>query len=126
LLPLPSGRWKAKGETVVLAEDPVRSHVVRDIYDWYVHGEMRLLAIASRLNSEGVSAPLSLRRQGRAAWTKGTLWAILRNPLYRGILVYGKARYSEIGRKRSKAPRLPAERISVSGAVPGIVDDGVW
>ena len=100
--PAAPGRWKAKGETAFLEPEPLAADVIREIYAWYVTEELGLAAIAARLNAQAIPAPASLRRTGVAAWTKGTIWAILRNPLYRGVLVYGKARYSEIGKKRGR------------------------
>jgi site-specific DNA recombinase len=50
----------------------------------------------------------------------------LRNPLYRGTLVYGKARYAEVGKKRRKQRRPPAEHVGVPGAVPALVTDELW
>ena len=61
------------------------------------------------------------RRQGRAAWAKSTVWAILRNPIYRATLIYGKAQYSEVGKKSGKRRDVleagnPEERRAVVGA----------
>jgi DNA invertase Pin-like site-specific DNA recombinase len=119
VLPLPSGRWKARGETVVLMPDVVEARVLNEIYDAYVD-DKGLTAVAAMLNGRGVPAP------GGGAWTKGTLWAILRNPLYVGTIAYGKARYSEIGKKRGKA-RLPeSEWVVVENAVPAILPMKLW
>ena len=96
--PLPPGRWKAKGETVVLEREPAAAEVVAQIFTWYVEHGLGTAAISHRLNQQGVPAPESLRRSGAVFWTKGTIRAILNNPLYRGTVIYGKARYSEIGR----------------------------
>ena len=72
------------------------------------------------LNGRGLPAP------GGRAWTKGTLWAILRNPIYMGTVAYAKARYSEIGKKRGKARRPVSEWTVVKGAVPAIVPMDLW
>src|SRR5215472_11780852 len=116
---LPIGRWKAKGEAVVLAVDPFEAGIVKEIYQAYVH-EKGLGAIAVALTARGVSAPRG------AAWTKGTLWAILRNPIYKGTVVYGKARYSEIGKRRGKNSRPEADRIVVEHAAPAIIPLELW
>jgi len=57
---------------------------------------------------------------------KGTIWAILRSPVYIGRTVYAKARYSEIGKKKGKVQRAEADRIVVEGAVPTIVPRELW
>jgi DNA invertase Pin-like site-specific DNA recombinase len=96
------GEWKAKGQTVTLTIDLCEADVVREqIYGAYLRGH-GLSSIATTLNAAGIPAPVSDRRIGTIAWTKGTIWAILRNPIYKGTLVYAKARYSEIGQKRAR------------------------
>ena len=119
-------RWRAKGETVVLVADPIEAAVVVEIYECYVERGMGLAAIAEMLNARGVPAPTSDRRQGVRAWTKGTLWAILRNPIYIGTLIYGKFRYSEIGRKRGKVRHPDSARIVKEQAAPVIVPRNLW
>lgn len=121
------GRWQAKGETVVLIVEPLEAAVVLEqIYTPYVHRGQGLAAIASALNDAGVRPPVSDRRAGVRAWTKSSIWAILRNPTYRGTLVYGKARYSEIGRKRGKVQRPDSERVAVDNALAAIVPAALW
>jgi site-specific DNA recombinase len=124
--PLPRGRWKAKGETVVLEIEPVAARVVESIYRWAVEHDWGHTAIAAQLNRDGVPAPESLVRQGAVAWSKDTIRAILRNPIYRGTLTYAKAQYSNIGRKRGKVFRPEAQRVVVEGAAPAIVTDALW
>jgi DNA invertase Pin-like site-specific DNA recombinase len=121
------GRWKARGEIVCLLVEPTEGAVVREIYQSYASRGLGLGAIADNLNRRGVPAPQAARsRERRSAWSKSTLWAVLRNPLYRGTLVYGKARYAEIGKKRGKQRRPPAEHVVVPGAVPALVTDELW
>jgi site-specific DNA recombinase len=120
------GRWKARGETIRLLEDPTAAAVVREIYESYVSRGQGLGAIAEELNGRGVPAPAAARAGRRAAWSKGTLWAILRNALYRGTLIFGKARYSEVGKKRGKQRRPAIEHVVVEGAAPVIIPDELW
>jgi DNA invertase Pin-like site-specific DNA recombinase len=117
---LPRGRWKAKGEAVVLVPDPFEAGVLAEIYKTYV-SDKGLGAIATMLNGRGVPAP----RAG-GAWSKGTVWAILRNPLYKGTVIYGKARYSEIGKKHGKARRPESDWIVVEDAAPTIIPVELW
>ena len=119
-------RWKAKGETLVLDVDPIEAAVVLDSYDSYVTRGMGLCAISAMLNERGVPPATSDRRRGVHAWTKGTVWAILRNPIYVGTLIYGKSRYSEIGKKQGKVRRPDADRIVVEQAAPVIVPRPLW
>ena len=117
---LPAGRWKAKGEVVVLAQDPFEAGILLEIYQCYV-SDKGVGAIAAMLTARRVPAP-----RGGAAWTKGTVWAILRNPIYKGTVVYGKARYSEIGKRGGKARRPEADRIVVEHAAPVIIPVELW
>ena len=127
ILLLERGRWKAKGETILLVPDPVEARVVREqIYEAYVARGLGIAAIAHRLNSEHVPAPSALRRRGVSAWCKGTVWAILRNPIYRGRLIYAKSRYSEVGKKRGKVRRPEADRIVFEDGAPAIVPAALW
>jgi DNA invertase Pin-like site-specific DNA recombinase len=125
--PVVAGRWKARGERVVLVVEPLEAAIVRTrIFEAYVSRGLGIRAIAEALNAEGVPPPAALRRIGRAAWAKGSVWAILRNPIYTGTLVYGKARYRDVGKKQGKQ-RLPdAEHIVVDNAAPVIVSRDLW
>ena len=117
---LPTGRWKAKGEVVVLASDPFEAGILLETYQRYVN-DKGVGAIAATLTARGVPAP-----RGGAAWTKGTIWSILRNPIYKGTVVYGKARYSEIGKRGGKTCRPETDRIVVEHAVPSIIPPELW
>jgi len=123
---LEPGRWKAKGERVTLVVEAVEVAVVREIFAAYVHQGWGLAAIAHRLNDRGVAAPASARRHGTPAWTKNTIWAILRNPIYRGRLVYAKTGYAEIGKRSGKVQRPVADRIVVDQAFPQIIPPELW
>lgn len=101
----------------MLVVDPIEAAVGRqEIFEVDVSGGLGGRAVAQRLNARGVPAPAALRRLGRAAWSTGSVWTILRNPTYTGTLVYGKARYREVGKKRGRR-RLPeAEHVIVEQA----------
>jgi site-specific DNA recombinase len=49
--------------------------------------------IARRLNAEGIST-----RKQSAPWERSVVWAMLRNPAYRGAAAFGKTRIA--GRTR--------------------------
>jgi DNA invertase Pin-like site-specific DNA recombinase len=123
---LEPGRWKARGERVVLVVDPLEAAVVHEAFEAYVRGGLGVRAIAQRLNARGVPAPSALRRIGRAAWAKGTVWAILRNPIYTGTLIYGKARYRDVGKKYGKQRLPPTEHVILEAAVPVIIERELW
>jgi len=62
----------------------------------------------------------------RSSRTKETLWVILRNPIYKGTVVYGKACYSEIGKRRGKTCRPESDWIAVEDATPVIIPVELW
>ena len=45
--------------------------------------------ITRRLNAEGIPT-----RKASARWERLTVWAVLRNPAYRGVACFGKTRVS--------------------------------
>lgn len=74
--------------------DEVR--VVRRIYDGIEAGRS-MRAMAAELNSDGVLSPAGRRAGGAATdpWLPGDIWAIARNPLYKGDLVWGREKYRD-------------------------------
>ena len=68
--------------------DPVRAPVVRTIYDWYLGGGMGLLQIRDRLNADPVRYPPPIPidpTTARGAWSRSSVWEVLRNPKYTGF-----------------------------------------
>jgi site-specific DNA recombinase len=68
--------------------DEAEARVVRRIYDMYTIEGLSIGEITRRLNREGVPT----RKGGR--WERSVVWAILRNPAYRGAACFGKTRIS--------------------------------
>jgi DNA invertase Pin-like site-specific DNA recombinase len=122
---LEPGRWKARGEHVVLVVDAVEAAVVEEIFTACVAG-VGSARIAHRLNERDVPPPVSDRRRGAGVWLKGTIRELLLNPIYTGKLTYGKAVYSEIGKKRGKRIRPASEHVVVDNAVPAIISAERW
>jgi site-specific DNA recombinase len=98
----------AKGKTVRVI-NPVEAAVVREIFERAAAGE-GIRSIAEALNR--VKAPSPRAQQGRwSAWSASTVRDVLRRPLYRGEVLWGKTS-SKYGRelprgdKREKA-QLP-------------------
>ena len=63
--------------------------VVRRIYEMYTLQGLSIGEITRRLNAEGIPT-----RKVSARWERSTLWAVLRNPAYRGVACFGKTRAS--------------------------------
>ena len=64
-----------------------QASVVRDIYKCYTVDHMSIGAIAHTLNQRAVPTC-----KGGACWERSVVWAILRNPAYKGKASYGKTR----------------------------------
>jgi len=67
-----------------------QAEVVRNVYWWYTEEALSIGGIVRRLNAYGIAT-----RQGKSPWERTTVWAMLRNPAYRGTACFGKTERSE-------------------------------
>ena len=63
------------------------ARVVRQVYELYTMRGLSIGAITRWLNDQGVAT-----RKPGARWERSTVWAMLRNPAYRGSACFGKTR----------------------------------
>jgi len=80
------GRHEGGGEAhydVVLAE----AQVVRQAFEWVGRDRLSIRETCRRLEKQGV-----LTRTGKTWWDRTTLWAMLKNPAYKGQAAFGKTR----------------------------------
>jgi site-specific DNA recombinase len=63
------------------------ARVVRDVYERYTVAGASIGAITRGLNAQGVAT-----RKPGARWERSMIWAMLRNPAYRGTACFGKTR----------------------------------
>lgn len=61
--------------------------VVRRVYETYTVEGLSIGAITRRLNEQGVPT-----RKRSSRWERSTVWAMLRNPAYKGTACFGKTR----------------------------------
>ena len=61
------------------------AHVVRLVYERYTVGHLSIGAITRLLNERGVPT-----RKQNSRWERSTVWAMLRNPAYKGSACFGK------------------------------------
>jgi site-specific DNA recombinase len=66
------------------------AEVVRNVYKLYTEDGLSIGAITRLLNAHGI-----LTRTGRSRWERSTVWAMLRNPAYRGTACFGKTERAE-------------------------------
>ena len=64
-----------------------QASVVRDVYRYYTRDHMSIGAIARKLNERAV-----LTSSGGSRWERSVVWAMLRNPAYKGRACFGKTR----------------------------------
>jgi site-specific DNA recombinase len=65
------------------------ARVVQRIYEMYTAQGCSIGEITRRLNVENIPT-----RKQSARWERSTVWAVLRNPAYRGVACFGKTRVS--------------------------------
>jgi site-specific DNA recombinase len=63
------------------------ARVVQRVYAMYTVEALSIGEIARRLNAEGIAT-----RKQSARWERSVVWAMLRNPAYRGVACFGKTR----------------------------------
>ena len=77
------------------------AQVVHQVYDLYTASGLSIGAIARRLNEHSVPT-----RKGAARWCRSTIWAMLRNPAYRGMACFGKTQTAMRQRTNNRTLRL--------------------
>ncbi len=88
--------------------DPVRAPVVRAIYDWYLGGGVGLLQIRDRLYADPDRYPPPVPvdpTTARGAWSRSSVWEVLRNPKYTGYQVWNR-RARKKGHNRTNPPEM--------------------
>ena len=88
-----------------------QASMVREVYRYYTCDHMSIGAITCRLNERAVSTST-----GRSRWERSTVWAMLRNPAYKGKACFGKTR--QLPRKCVTRP-LRLRRGVASGTTGG-------
>lgn len=100
---------------------------------WHAPQSLRYKHITRRLNERAVPT-----KKGAACWERSTVWAILRNPAYKGTACFGKtqlAARSRITRPVRQQRRLPARNSAshelprdqwIEIAVPALIDEDTF
>ena len=75
------------------------ARVVRQVFDWVGRERLSIGEAVRRLTAAGERT-----RSGKTIWDRSTVWALLKNPAYKGTAAFGKTRAAEL------RPRLRTQR----------------
>jgi site-specific DNA recombinase len=85
--------------------DEFEAQVVRDVFARYVDEGASIGELARWLSDHGVRT-----RTGKTVWDRSTVWAMLRNPAYRGQAAFGKTKTAERHGGPTRTTRARGER----------------
>ncbi len=85
--------------------DELEAQVVRDVFARYVDEGISIGEIARWLTERGVRT-----RTGKTVWDRSTIWAMLRNPAYRGQAAFGKTKTADRHGVATRTTRARGER----------------
>ena len=85
--------------------DEAQATVVREVFERYTERSESIADIARALSERGV-----LTRTGKQVWERSTIWAMLRNPAYRGQAAFGKTQTTGQRAKPTRPVRARGER----------------
>lgn len=111
--------------------DPEAAEVVRQIFRWSLEGHGRQ-SIAHMLNESGVLSPSRYKtehgwtcntpaKNGHGLWNKTTIWRILHNEMYTGVMIQGRRK--KVSYKSKVLIDVPADQwYRVEGTHEAIID----
>ena len=85
--------------------DELEASVVREVFDRYVTDGVSIGELARWLTDRGVQT-----KTGKARWDRSSVWAMLRNPAYRGQAAFGKTKTAERHGGPTRTTRQRGER----------------
>ena len=85
--------------------DETQAQVVRDVFDRYVNDGVSIGGLARWLTVRGVQT-----KTAKTRWDRSTIWAMLRNPAYRGQAAFGKTKTAERHGGPTRTTRQRGER----------------
>ena len=107
-----------------LLPDPLTAPVVQEIFTQYAAGRSQK-AIASMLTARGEPSPAARKGRGEHSWSASTIGTMLRNEMYRGMLVQG--RYgSQSYKTRKNVSRPPSLWYKVPDTHAPLISQTLW
>jgi site-specific DNA recombinase len=101
-----------------------QAEVIRAIFTLYAAGA-GIRTIAKHLNAEGRLCPRP--QQGRpAGWAPSSVWAVLRRPVYKGEIVWGRTKQRDQWGVKADIARAEADWLRVPAPHLRIISDALW
>ncbi len=109
------------------------ARVVRQVFDWVGRERLSIGETVRRLTAAGKRT-----RSGKTIWDRSTVWALLKNPAYKGMAAFGKTRATALRprlRTQRGRPAQPRRAISpvdvpptewIGVPVPALVSDELF
>ncbi len=115
---------------VLIPGDSGEIEVIKRIFNMRMQG-LGIRAIANNLNADHVLTPGHRRvysKPGPGKWCIGTIWKILRSPVYKGDWVYDEQIRGSWTRLEnpSRSKRDADELVTAKSAHDPIIDPGIW
>lgn len=107
--------------TIWLVDEPKAAYV-REIFNRRRNGAS-LSSIALWLNEEGIPTPRKSKDAAIRYWRPGTIFQMLRNPIYRGLFVWNGSPFTRAKHKRGETTLQPVDYLRPTLR---IVDDDTW
>jgi len=118
-----------KGYTLEII--PEEADIVRQIFEWYCHGETRSDNTVQRLGTEAIAMrldSLGVKPTVNAYWSKATISDMLRNKIYAGYVTFGKQKEvrSSVNGKIVSMRKSNPDYLCVKGLHPAIIDEATF
>lgn len=107
--------------------------VVQKIFSWVGYDRLSLSAVCRRLKDENIQS-----QKGKSYWNRSVIWALLKNPAYKGLAAFGKTKASEVlprirpqrnscekPKKNSSSLRVGKEKW-INIPVPALIDEALY
>jgi site-specific DNA recombinase len=95
-------RYVRKSEDRLASYEVIEAEarIVRRVFELYAVDHLSIGEVTRRLNEEGLAT-----RKGGVRWERSVVWAMLRNPAYRGAACFGKTQLAPRQRVNSRTLR---------------------
>lgn len=113
-------REEGQGTRWVIDEE--NRQLVQQIFERRRRGES-LVSIARSLNEQGIPSPRKSKNGGMRYWRAGTVFQLLRNPIFRGTFVWNGSAFT---RAKAKREKLVLEEKEFRRPELRLIDDATW